>query len=147
MKQFKNSKTSGNALEKDFALLLENSGIPYTQENTMSQFCKRVKGSVDFVTKNPVGYFECKAFTDRLTFKLNSEKHDVKWSQITFLNKKILLGFKAGLVIRENTDKRLIFVDVKDFLTLWTNTTSKSINLNTALKIGRVFEDAEWIKR
>lgn len=145
MKKF--SKTVGNDLENQVKKLLEHSKIPYVQEHTVNIKGTRTKGSVDFILKNPVGYIECKCFTKRISFKLKSEIHDIKWSQVEFLYKKHLEGCFSGFIFKEHTDNRLIFVHVSDFIFHWTNTLAKSFNLREVLNMGIVVTDFDFINR
>ena len=106
---------------------------------------QRTKGSIDFILENPEGYIECKRFTDRITYSLNSEQHDIKWSQIEFLHKKYLEGHLAGFIFQETYDKRLIFVHIRDFVIHWIKTSAKSMNVKQALIIGREITDFKFL--
>lgn len=144
--KYLSSKVVGNELENEVKELLIASGIPFKQESTVNMARKRVKGSVDFILENPIGFIECKKFTQRITFKYKSEDHDIKWSQIEFLHRKYLEGYLAGFILKENSDNRLIFVCISDFMRRWINVSSKSINVKQALSIGRIITNCEFVR-
>lgn len=139
-----NSKQSGNKLENEVKRLLDLASIPYEQENTENG---RKSGSVDFKLKNPVAYLECKRFTDNLSVKLDSEDHDIKWSQVIFLFGKHTENAKrkvknekdktiAGFIVQESTDNRLYFIHIQDFIAWWMVSIKKSLNLADVQRIG-----------
>jgi len=128
-----NSKQSGNQLENEVSRLLNAASIPHTREDTIKG--KR-KGSVDFILDNPKAYIECKRYTSTLSFKYDSEDHDIKWSQLIILFKKHLEGYTSGLIVQESIDNRLYFIHIKDFMTWWITNTKKSLNLLDVQRIG-----------
>lgn len=111
----------------------------------MASSRQRTKGSIDFILENPEGYIECKRFTKSLTFGFKSETLKLKWSQVEFLSKKSYEGHLAGIVIQETSDKRLIFVHIRDFVCWWINGSAKSLNVQQALSIGREIDGFEFV--
>ncbi len=130
------AKQVGNDLETEVAKLLDEASIPYLQESTVSSGRKRVKGSVDFVLKNPIAYIECKAYTKSISYKYDSEIHDIHWSQLLILHKKHIEGYVSGLILKENTDKRLYFIRIEEFMKNWLVSSKKSLNLADVQRIG-----------
>jgi len=135
--KWKSSKTVGNDLESIVKSMLDEVGIPYTQEHTVNIKGTRTSGSVDFKLHNPEGYIECKAYTNTLAIGLGDGVRGIKWNQVCFLNKRFIEGHLSGFVIMENSDKTLIFIRICDLLTWWANTTRKSLTLYDAKKIGQ----------
>lgn len=133
----------GKELEKQVAKMLDEAGKRYEWEDTL-RHGGRKKGGVDFVT--PYSKIECKHFTKQLTYKVNSEDHDIKWSQICILNQHAINGLMAGLIVREETDNRMIWLPVKSLLKHYISTGKKSINLSEIEELGRVIENLNWIR-
>jgi len=125
------------------AKMLEDASIPYEWEETLYHKGRK-KGGVDFVT----GYakIECKHYTKRLTYKANSEDHDIKWSQVAILNQHSMNGLKAGFIVREQTDERLLWLPVRELLKHYISTGKKSITLKEVEKIGTEINDVGWLK-
>lgn len=130
-------KKVGNSLETEFKSMLDEVGIPYSQEHTVNIKGTRTSGSVDFKLLNPEGYIECKAFTRRLAIGLSDGVRGIKWNQVCYLNKKFIEGHLSGFLIMENSDKTLIFIRTYDLLLWWANTAEKSLSLEQAYKIGQ----------
>jgi len=130
------AKQVGNDLETQVAKLLDAASIPYIQESTVSSGRKRVKGSIDFTLKNPIAYIECKAYTKSISYKYDSEIHDITWSQLLILHKKHKEGYTSGLILKENTDRRLYFIRIEDFMSNWITSSKKSLNLADVQRIG-----------
>ncbi len=139
------SKSVGNDLESEVAKLLDEAGIPYVQESTVTSSKKRTSGSVDFTLKNPIGFLECKRFTKRLSLAFKSKDHDIKWSQVEFLNRKMLEGHISAWVVQESSDKTLIFILQRDLILWWANTQQRSLSLEMARKIGREITDLKFL--
>jgi hypothetical protein len=141
----RNSKAVGNDFESLILKMLDDAVVPYIQESTVTGSKKRVGGGVDIVTKNPICFFECKRYTKSLSFKLNSNEHDLKWSQIQLLMKKRNEGHLSGLLLQEESDSKIVFVEIMAFMLWYANNTRMSINSEISKKIGRVVDDMKWI--
>lgn len=142
----RNSKAVGNDFESLILKMLDDAGIPYIQESTVTGSKKRVGGGVDISTKNPICFFECKRYTKLLSFKFGSEDHDLKWSQIQILMKKRNEGHLSGLLLQEASNDEIVFVEITAFMLWYANNTRMSINSVISKQIGRVVGDMEWIK-
>lgn len=143
--KWKSSKTLGNELETTVKNWLDQSGIPYEQESTMTQNGKRSKGSVDFKLTNPIGFIECKRYTDRLTFKCMSEIHDIKWSQVEFLYKNRDCEV-CGFMVKEALEDCCYFIPIQSFISYFMHTDSKSINSKDVKNIGMKVNGLDWVK-
>ena len=133
----------GRELEKKVAAMLEDAKIPYKWEDTLFHKGRR-KGGIDF--KTDYAWIECKHFTDRLTYKLNSESHDIKWSQVCILNKHRLEGKTGGFILREEADNSILWLDIERFLNHYTDSEKKSINIEELKEIAEEIKDMEFIK-
>lgn len=143
---YKTSKVVGNDFESLILSMLDDAGIPYVQESTVTGSKKRVGGGVDISTKNPVCFFECKRYTKSLSFKLNSEDHDLKWSQIQLLMKKRNEGYLSGLFLKEASSEEIVFIEITKFMLWYANNTRLSINYEISKQIGLIVTDMDWIK-
>lgn len=143
--KWKSSKQAGNELECIIAKWLEEAGIPYTQEKTMSEIGRRTAGKVDFVLKNPEGYLECKRYTDRITLKLNSQQHDIKWSQICLLSKAGKKTPLTGFLFQETKDLNIYFMHIDAFIDFWSSSKKSSLNLNDIKENADLITDFKWI--
>ena len=143
---FRNAKAVGNDFESLILKMLDDAGIPYIQESTVTGSKKRVGGGVDISTKNPICFFECKRYTKSLSFKFNSEDHDLKWSQIKLLMKKRNEGRLSGLFIQETSDSDIVFIEITKFMLWYANNTRLSINADISKQIGLIVTDMDWIK-
>ena len=133
----------GKELEERVARMLEDAGIPYQWENTLYHKGRK-KGGIDF--KTDTIWIECKHFTDRLTYKVNSEDHDIKWSQVCMLNNHNMNGQKAGFIVRELRDRRILWLPIKSFLKHYISSKKKSITVDELEGISTEIKDMEWIK-
>ena len=143
----KSSKKIGNELENIVAQMLNQAQIPYSQETTTTSLKTRCKGNVDFKCYNPLAYLECKRFTKLISYKLNSENTDIKWSQIQFLNKARISNAKAGFILREATHQELYYLSIESFIEHYCSNKKNSINLNDLKKIAQVITDLEFLKK
>ena len=142
-KKYKSSKTHGNELESTVKQWLIDSSIPFEHESTVTQNMRRTKGSVDFKLLDPVGFIECKRYTDRLSYSVNSEIHDISWSQISFLyrNKDC---FISGFIVQESKSDDIYFIPIKSFVAYFVEMDAKSINQSNIIKIGTKITDMKW---
>jgi len=144
MKKYKHAKTVGNETESIVESWYQEAGILYKREDTMRNTRTRSKGSVDF--ESDTSAVEVKKFTKLLTFKYKSEDHDLKWSQIEYLNKQEIKGKVAGILISENNIE-FVFIRISNFIKWWTDNTRKSINLDIAKSIGCVVLNSKDLKK
>jgi len=144
MKKYRHAKTVGNTTETIVEEWFKALNIPVTRENTMSNTRTRVKGSVDFTSD--LLAIEVKRFTKSLSFKVNSEDHDLKWSQIGILNKARMKGKLAALLITED-DVNFLFIKIENFLHWFSNNNRKSITYDIGLQIGYVVRNKDDLKR
>jgi len=140
--KYVHAKTAGNITESIVEKWLQASAIDYKQENTMKNTRTRSKGGIDF--EGSLIAIEVKKFTKLLTFKLKSDDHDIKWSQIEYLSKAKLKGKVAALLITEDNET-FYFIHIRDFLFNWLHNTRKSINIDIANKIGAKCTNAEQL--
>jgi len=138
------AKTAGNRTEAIVESWLQELGIQYKQENTMRNTRTRSKGSVDFI--GPDIAIEVKRFTKYLTFKVNSNVHDLHWDQICILYKAYHAGKKAGILITEN-DEDFLYIPIECFMEWFSNNTRKSITFDIGAKIGYVVRNTEDLGR
>jgi len=142
-RKWRSAKSKGNDLENEVKHLLNLAGIPYEQESTMGEHGRRVSGSVDFIIKNPEGYIECKRYTKSITFKVNSNQHDIKWNQICFLSQR--RSSESGFIFQETNDKGLYYMNITKFLEVWANSNKSSMNLGDIKEHGTLIEDFKWL--
>ena len=138
------AKTQGNITESIVESWLQELGIKYKQENTMSNTRTRSKGSVDFTGPNIA--IEVKKFTKSLSVKILSEDHDVKWSQVCILSREHTKDKKSGLLITEDNIS-FIYIPIGSFLKWLSDTKRKSITFDIGAKIGYIVRNSEDLKR
>jgi len=143
-KKYKSSKTFGNETEAIIEGWFNALGLPCKRENTMSNTRTRVKGSVDFTSD--IMAIEVKKFTGLLSFKANSNVHDLHWDQVGILNKARMNGKIAALIITED-NINFLFIRIENFLKYYCDTTRKSINFEIGKTIGYVIKNKEDLKR
>jgi len=130
-KKWQHAKTVGNQTESIASEWLSKYNCK--QEDTMRNTRTRSKGSIDF--EGDTVAIEVKHFTGLLTFKYKSEDHDIKWSQIEYLNRKSTEGKVSGLLITED-NKTFYFIPMCSFMIWWIDCNRKSINADIADNIG-----------
>lgn len=134
------AKTQGNKTEAIVESWLQELGIQYKQENTMRNTRTRSKGGIDFL--GPDIAIEVKRFTKYLTFKVNSNVHDLHWEQICILFKAYRSGKKAGILITED-DETFLYIPIQSFMSWFSDNTRKSITFDIGAKIGHIVCNAE----
>jgi hypothetical protein len=143
-KKWQSAKTVGNETESIVKTWLIELGYNFRQENTIANTRIRCKGSVDFTSDTFA--IEVKRFTKLLTFKIGSEIHDLKWSQIEILNKACMNGKTAAILITED-NVEFYFINISTLLLWICNNSRKSINSTIAKEIGYIIKDKEDLKR
>lgn len=141
-KKFKHAKTVGNETESIVTPWLSDYNCK--QEDTMRNTRTRSKGSIDF--EGDTVAIEVKHFTKLLTFKYKSEDHDIKWSQIEYLNKKHVESKVSGLLITEN-NQTFVFIPISSFIKWWIDIKRKSISIDIAKEIGYIITCKDDLKR
>ena len=62
------------------------------------------------------------------------------------LNNHNMNGQKAGFIVRELSDRRILWLPIKSFLKHYISSNKKSITVNELEGISTEIKDMEWIK-
>lgn len=147
-KQRWHAKAVGNDAEKLIDDLAHAAGLQWDSETVVDGARRRIKGAVDRIYHLRDGrklFAEIKYSGDgRYTYRLNSEEHDIKWSQIARLMREYLSGNEAGLIFVTRSEAP-VFVHIRDFINWYTETKSAHIKFNEARILGLGMADMEWI--
>lgn len=140
---------TGNDAESIIDTMAAEAGLTWNTETTVDRARRRKSGSVDRRYKLDDGrefVIEIKHMnTGIYSYKLNSDDHKIKWSQIQILWKEHLKGNEAGFIFM-TTDKPPVFVHITDFMAHYTESRHNHIKYSEAELRGLRVDNMLWVK-